>query len=112
MSTEAQIQEIEMTIEQARKAKELMEAVLKLSNNHEFKRVINEDYFEKYAARLVLLKADPNMQDESSQRELNNNMIAIGYFRQYLSSLIQLGRQAEREILDAEEARTEILAEE
>ena len=110
--SEQQVEEIEMTIKQAKEQVALKDAVIKLSNNKDFKKVVNEGYFEKQASRLVLLKADPNMQDEKSQKELDNSIIAIGYFRQYLSSLVQLGYQAEREILSAEEEKDNILAEE
>lgn len=108
---DTEIEQIEMSIQQAKEAKDMMEAVMRLSDNKDFKKVIHDDYFEKYAARLVLLKSDPSMQDERQQRDVDNSIIAVGYFRQYLSSLIQLGRQAEREILDAEQAKEEIMAE-
>ena len=69
MTSEEQIEQVELTIKQAKEAKALMDSVLKLQKNKDFKAVINEGYFEKQASRLVLLKADPSMQDEQSQKE-------------------------------------------
>jgi hypothetical protein len=85
---------------------------MRLSENKDFKKVIHDDYFVNYAARLVLLKSDPStMESERQQKDVDNSIIAVGYFRQYLSSLIQLGRRAEMEILEAEHTKEEILAE-
>ena len=109
--SEELIEEVELTIKQAKEAVELKDSVLKLQKNKDFKAVINEGYFEKQASRLVLLKADPSMQSERDQKEIDNNIIAIGYLRQYLSTLVQLGYKAEREVVDAEQAREEIVAE-
>ena len=111
MSNEYEIEQVELTIKQAKEAVDLKDSVLKLQKNKDFKAVINEGYFENQASRLVLLKADPSMQSDRDQKEIDNNIIAIGYLRQYLSSLVQLGYKAEREVLDAEEAKQELIAE-
>ena len=111
MTIEQQIEEIEVSIDEAKKAVELRDSILKLTKNKDFKKVIEENYFEKHASRLVLLKADPNMQKEEEQKNIMDNINAIGHFRQYLRTVIQLGNQAERDIISNEQAREEILAE-
>ena len=52
------------------------------------------------------------MQDEVSQRTINDGMTAIGHFRQYLNTVMQIGRMSEQGIKEDEETRQELLAEE
>jgi len=111
MSNDYEIEQVELTIKQAKEAVSLKDSVLKLQNNKDFVNVINKGYFENQASRLVLLRADPSMQNDRDQKEIDNSIIAIGYLRQYLSSIVQLGYKAEREVLDAEEAKQELIAE-
>lgn len=111
MNNEEQLENIEISIEQAKKAIDMMESLLKLTKNKDFKKVINEGYFEKEASRLVLLKADPSMQSPEDQRLLDNSIIAIGFLRQYFSAVIQMGRMAERSIANDEVTREELLGE-
>ena len=106
-----QIEEIEISIEQARESIAKMEALLNLTKNKDFKLVIEEGYFEKEASRCVLLKADPNIQDEASQKMLDNTIIAIGYLRQYFTTVMQLGRMAQHSLAADEETKQELLAE-
>lgn len=111
MTNEEQIENIEISIEQAKKAIDSMNSLLKLTKNKDFKKVINEGYFEKEASRLVLLKADPSMQSPEDQRLIENSIIAIGFLRQYFSAVIQMGRMAERTLASDESTREELLSE-
>lgn len=111
MNTDEQLNQVELSIEHAQKTIGLMNSVLKLSDNADFKAVIEVGYFEKEASRLVLLKADPNMQGENDQKMINNAINAIGYFRQYLGTTIQLGRMAENAVKADQETREELLSE-
>lgn len=110
MSTE-QIEELEITIEQATRMVDMKRAVQNLLKNADFKKVILDGYFKEEAARLVLFKADPAMHPEQNQTYINKSIDAIGYFNQYLDAKLQMGTQAERDIMGAEEAKEEILAE-
>lgn len=111
-STGEQIEQIELSIEQAKGMVDNMKSLRNLTNNPDFKNIILDGYFRDEASRVVLLKADPSMQKEFDQAYLTNSIIAIGYLRQYLSSIMQMGQQAERDIFNAEKTREEILAEE
>ena len=66
----------------------------------------------KYVKRSIPIKKLAVSDKEFDQAYLTNSIIAIGYLRQYLSSVMQMGQQAERDIFNAEKTREEILAEE
>lgn len=107
-----QLEQIEISIEEAKKTVAMKEALHNLLDNKDFKAVIEEGYFEKEASRVVLLKSDPEMQDEKSQKQLDHTIIAIGSLRQYFRTIMQLGYMAERSIADDEATREDLLAEE
>ena len=109
--SEHDLETIELSIEQAQKTVDMMNAVLTLSKDKNFEKVIHEGYFEKEASRLVLLKADPAMQKDEDQLAITKAIDAIGYFRQYLRSVIQIGRMAENSLRDHEQTREEVYAE-
>lgn len=109
--SESQIEEIEISIEQAKSTISTMESLLKLTKNRDFKKVVLEGYFEKEASRLVLLKADPSLQKDEDQNQIMNQINAIGYVRQYFNTIMQLGRMAERSLEADENTREELLGE-
>jgi len=106
-----QVEELEISIEQARKSVTLMNHVYSLIDNKDFDEVVNKGYFEREASRLVLLRSDPNMQSAEDQAVLLKNIDAIGYFQMYLRTLLQIGRMARDSIAANEETISEILAE-
>lgn len=109
---EKQLRELEITMEQAKQNIDLMNALDKLINNiPEWKKVIEENYFEKEASRLVLLKADPSMQKDEEQKQIIQSIDAIGYFRRYLQTVYQLGRMAERALEEDSRTRQDLLQE-
>ncbi len=108
--SEHQVEQIDIDINAAKTVIGHMNALNKLSNNKDFKSLIEVNYFEKEASRLVLLKADNNMQSDEQQKAVNKSIDAIGHFRQYLISIMQLGRMAEKAIDADEQTRDELLA--
>ena len=106
-----EIEQVEISIEEARKEVTKMECLLRLINNKDFATLIDDGYFVTEASRLVILRADADMQDATSQLSINNRITAVGYFRQYLQSIMQVGRMSEQGIRDDEETRQELLAE-
>jgi len=106
------IETLEVNIKAARKTAALGKSLDRLSRNNDFKALILEGYFEKDAIRLVTLKGDPNMQSAENQAALIKQMDAIGGLRQYLSGVLQLSRMAEKALVQDEETRDEIMAEE
>lgn len=106
------LETVELSIDHANKSINLRNSLEKLTKNRDFKAVVLEGYFESEAVRLVLLKADPSMQDEESQKEIVKQIDAIGSFRQYLRTVMQLGDMASKAKDDYEQTREELLAEE
>ena len=105
------IENIEISIQQAQKQVNKMNSVFNLHNNRDFIDVIEKGYFEEEASRLVLLKADPNLQKPEDQASIIRSIDAIGHFRQYLGTVISLGRMMEKSLADDVETRNELLAE-
>ncbi len=107
-----EIENINISIEHAQKYVDKMNSVFNLSNNRDFKSVIEKGYFEEEASRLVLLKADPNLQKPEDQASIIRSIDAIGHFRQYLSTTITMGRMMEKSLAEDKQTRAELLAEE
>lgn len=108
MNHEEQLQEIGLSEEQANKQINLAKAFDRLKNNADFKLLIEENYFKEEASRLVVLKADPQMQSQDMQMNILNSIDAIGHFRQYLITINQIGKMAEKAKHDAQVARAEM----
>lgn len=107
-----QIESIEITLDQAKKTVERKKAMDRLIENKDWKALMDQDYFKEEASRLVLLKADENMQDPEQQSAIEKAIIGIGALHAYLRTVQQLGRIAERSIAADEHTREELLAEE
>lgn len=110
-NNQEQIAPLEVSIEEAKNTVAMMDSARNLINNSDFKKVIDDNYFKGEASRLVLLKADPQMQGEEDQKDIMRALDAIGNFRQYLSTIFQLGRLAEKTIADAQKAINELESE-
>lgn len=108
----ATIQAIEDNIRQARKIAEVGEALERLRNNRDFKKVMLEGYFEQEAIRLVHLKSDQNVQSPDMQKSIIAQIDAIGAVSQYFSTVMHKASIARKAIASDEEARDEILEEE
>jgi len=106
-----EIEQIEVNIDVARKDVEKMDGLLRLIKNKDFQSLIDEGYFINEASRLVILRADPAMQEPSLQETINNGITAVGHFRQYLNTVMQIGRMAESGIKEDESTRQELLEE-
>jgi hypothetical protein len=110
--TQDTIQKIELNIANAKKIVDMGTALERLSNNRDFKKVIQEGYFEQEAIRLVHLKADPNFQTIERQQSIITQMDAIGSLVEFFQTIKQKASMASKAIDADEEARDEILAEE
>jgi len=111
MNNANQLEEINVTIDQAQKQIDEMMCLERLRKNADFKALIEDGYLKEEAARVVIAKADPNMQTEEHQKQLDNMIIGIGYLRQYLVKIYQFGNHAQRTIEAHKETRSEIMTE-
>ena len=105
------IESLENNIKEAEKLVELGTAVDRLRTNKDFKRVVLDGYFKDEAVRLVMLKADPNMQSTQSQDSIVKQMDAIGALNGYLMTIKYFATQAARGIEADSNTIEELLAE-
>lgn len=109
--SEQQLEQIEISIEQAKHHIENKAALDRLTVHPDFKKLILEGYFKDEAVRLVLLRSDHNFQSEEDQAALMKSIDAIGQFRLYCNTINQLGIQAQNSLDADESTREQILAE-
>lgn len=100
------LQELEISIEEAKAKIERKQALTRLQDNKDFDLLIQKGFLEQHAIRQVMLKSHPGMQGEELQRTLDNQIVAIGGFKQYLISIWSEGTSA-AEALEADEATLE-----
>jgi hypothetical protein len=111
MNNVQQLEQVEITIEQAKEAIELKKALLRLHENKDFKAIIDEGFFKVEAARLCEVRSDPMMCDDESQKVIDNQITAIGGLRQYLLKVFNQGTQMENALEGHERTREDILME-
>jgi len=108
---EDQQEQIDVSIEQARETVSKKDALMRLMDNADYKVVFTEGYFKEEAARLVQLRGDPEFDDIKAQQSIEKSIIGVGSTYNYLHTIIQLGRMAEKAMIAAEVER-ELMAEE
>lgn len=104
------IEQIELTIQEAEKLVERAAQARRLAKNRDFRLLVIDGYFLNEAARLAHLVSDPGAAPhrEAIMRDLDG----VGAFKRYLHTCTQFGDMAAVEIKDAREAMEEIRAEE
>lgn len=107
---EQDIKQVDLDIERARAAIQKMEALDRLYHNRDFKEIVTDGYFQKEASRLVLLKGDVNINEES-ERHCDKMINGIGCLRAYFQMVNHFGQQAQAAMEDYEETRQELLQE-
>jgi len=110
MSNESDLHQIEIDIETAKFEIELQECYLRLKDNKDFKKLIEEVYFATYATNLVMLRADSNLPEDARERTLRS-IDGIGQFKSFLIDIVRAGNQARAAIQRDEQERESILEE-
>lgn len=87
------------------------EALERLLRNRDFKRIVDNGLFNKEATRLVMLKADPDNQDDYRQTEILKGIDSIGYLRNHFNAITALGGQAKLRTDESRQAIAEIRSE-
>lgn len=104
MATEEEVEQMRITEEQAKEAIALRDALVRLQHNADFKEVISNKFFKEEASRLVLLRADPSIQqDEKIVKSIDNKIIGVGELRQFFITILQRGNQLEQDLKEARE---------
>jgi len=101
-------QQIENSIDQARKMVERKNQIEKLTSNREFRKVILDGYFVDEASRLAGISGDPLHARE--HEDIMLSLKAISKLRLFLSNQIRMGQVAEAELHEYNEALDEMRA--
>ena len=105
------LEQIEISIEEAKKLIDTADALSRLHKNKDFIKVIVEGYFKEESARAVLLRADPEMASDSLQKQVNDIITSIGGLHSYFHKTFGLAGMARESQKNDEVMREEILAE-
>ena len=108
---ENQIEQIEVSRQHAKDAVELAQRIESLYQNRDFQEVVLKKYFIYNALRLVDAKADHSQRFEENQKAIDNELLAIGYFKQFLHYVVMEGQQAKEAIRDADNELLDIMEE-
>jgi len=111
MNAAEQIEQIELSLEQAKESIDMMDSLQTLTKNKDFVNVITKGYFESEASRLVLLKATPQMASKEDQELLLKSIDSIGFLRQYFVTIMQIGRMAIKAKEEDETTHAELMNE-
>ena len=108
---EEQLEQIEIDIATAQEHADRADALQRLHENKDFRKIVLEGFFKDEASRVVLLKADPNVQGDSEQKHIDRIITSIGGLRQYFGTIYQMGNMAHRALEEHKATREEILQE-
>lgn len=111
MNPETQRQQIEISMEDAKENVALAEALERLHQNADFKKIIVDGYFEKEASRAVLLRGDPAMVGEKEQAQVNNIITSIGGLYNFFHKVFRMGEMSAQS-LEADAQTVEEIARE
>jgi hypothetical protein len=90
-------QQIEIDLNDAKKAVKRRDLVKSLQNTKAYKELIEEGYFVQEAARLARAVSNPMLKDDQRQA-IMSDMTGIGAFLRYLQTIVVRGNVAESEI--------------
>jgi len=108
----SEVHNIELSIEQARGYVKASDALNRLFANPDFVEIIKVGYFKDEPARLVEMKAAPQMANEVHQARILKNIDGIGALQQYFNTIWAFGNTAKETIEQGEAMLVELAAEE
>lgn len=111
MSNSSTVQMIDKQIQHSKELVELGKCLERLRSNRDFKKIITEGYLEQESIRLVMLKADYNMQTADKQASVVKQMDSIGTLSQYFDAVRVKAGMAEKAIGFDEDVREQLLEE-
>ena len=109
MTNDQQVEQVEISIKEAKKKISDRDMLRGLLKNRAFKRIILEKYLEEEAIRLVHMKSEP--MDEINKENVNNMMFGIGSLDRYFRHIMAEGSQMEAALIENEEVLEELAAE-
>jgi hypothetical protein len=107
-----QLEEIEISLQEAKEAIAMASALQRLHNNADFQKVILDGFFRTESYRSVMLKADINFQSPENQKQVDDVITGIGQLGQYFRKLFIFGENAQNSLDADSHTREELLQEE
>lgn len=101
------IEQVELSISEAKKSIEMGKMAEKLAINRDFKKVVMDGYFVDEAARLVHLLGDPRLNQEGRESVLRD-IQGLGAFKQYLQNKVREGHMAQDALEEHQETLDEL----
>jgi uncharacterized FAD-dependent dehydrogenase len=108
---ENQMQINERAIEDAREDVALADALQRLHENKDFKKIVLTDYFEKNAQRAVMMKSDPTQQSPEKQKDIDNVIVGIGQLGMYFHKIFVFGERSANGLRDDIQTQAEMIEE-
>ena len=105
----SEVENLQQQLRDSRFLVERRDAILKLYQNSDYKKVILNGFCKEDCARFAQESQDPAL-NPAQQADALNMAQASGHLRRYLSAIIQMGNHAEREIPQIEELLIELRA--
>lgn len=102
-----EIEQIELTIVEARKMAKRGEQAKRLASTKDFKDLIMDGYFVDEAARLVHMSSEPTI-SEDIRNTIVRDMAGPGALKRYFSTIVRMGDMAAQEIEESQETLEEL----
>lgn len=103
MSYMSEVEKLEKQLEDAKFLISRKEMALKLYDNHEFRKLIVEEFMGSEAARYAQASGDPALDPVQRQDALNMAQ-ASGHLKRFLSLAVTMASVAERDLPELEAA--------
>lgn len=98
-----QAQEVQLTLDEAKKKVKLGEALERLERNKDFKLVFDEEFFKQESLRQVSLLSDPAFQTPHMQASIISDMRASATVQAFFRLVYRNASAAQQAVLDSEE---------
>lgn len=108
---DSQIEQIEMSVQEAQTKIDKSDALARLEKNKDFKFLFLDGFFKEDAIRSVMVLASPNAANEEQQKQIQERINLIGGLYNYLHYVHLEGEQSRNAMTAYEETRDELHAE-
>lgn len=106
---EKMLEQLEISIEEAKEKIALRDSLTELHNNKHFKALILDGYIKEEASRICLCMADAEFVSPEKQESLHRMAFGIGSLFQYFRKIHLMGDMAEQSLKESEETRIELM---
>ncbi len=109
--TEDQLQQVEVSLEQAKNIVERADAYNRLTQNNDFKFLIEDCYFNKEPVRITMNLANSHLSKKETEEYAMTALNSISLLNQFFTMVIIKGEEARKAVEFDEMTREELLQE-